>query len=123
MEGSHHHVYSPGVRPDATHLRGARDGTHHRLVELKVTTPIAVGDEATGALGSIVFSVALVAVFLQYSKNAAAAASGADDAEACLVAEEDPDMSLCGRLSFDSTDDYVCIETEDGEGNLRWACQ
>ena len=44
-------VYSPGVRPDATHFRGARDGSHHRLVELKVTTPIAVGDEATGALG------------------------------------------------------------------------
>ena len=26
MEDSHHHIYSPGVRPDAAHLHGARDG-------------------------------------------------------------------------------------------------
>ena len=30
-------------------------------------------------------------------------------------------QQLCGNLSFDSTDDYVCIETWEN-GKLRWAC-
>jgi len=80
-----------------------------------VSSPAATAPKME-LLGVAAFSVALVAVFLQYSAMAAAEAG---PAEACLVEFDEP---LCGPLSFDSTDDYVCVETF-AEGKLRWVCQ
>eukprot|EP00326_Haptolina_ericina_P024591 CAMPEP_0181181806 /NCGR_PEP_ID=MMETSP1096-20121128/7537_1 /TAXON_ID=156174 ORGANISM="Chrysochromulina ericina, Strain CCMP281" /NCGR_SAMPLE_ID=MMETSP1096 /ASSEMBLY_ACC=CAM_ASM_000453 /LENGTH=167 /DNA_ID=CAMNT_0023270341 /DNA_START=214 /DNA_END=717 /DNA_ORIENTATION=+ len=41
------------------------------------------------------------------------------EAEACLIALEEP---VCGRASFDSTDDgMMCVE-DYSSGKLRWAC-
>ena len=68
--------------------------------------------------GSIVFSVALVYVFLHYNKKYAGVDLLEEWPEACLIEAEE---QLCGNLSFDSTDDYVCIETWEN-GKLRWAC-
>lgn len=51
MEDRYHSGYSPTVRPDLTHLKGAPDGTHHSLYELKVTSPLALSEGGTGTLG------------------------------------------------------------------------
>ena len=51
MEDRYHSGYSPTVRPDLTHLKGAPDGTHHSLYELKVTSPLALSEGCTGTLG------------------------------------------------------------------------
>ena len=39
-----------------------------------------------------------------------------EDTEACLV-----DVPICGRASFDSTDDMVCVE-HFSDGKYRWVC-
>ena len=54
MEDKTHGVYSPGVQPDLTHFKGAKDGTHHILYELKVVNPCSSDDAGTGALGGAV---------------------------------------------------------------------
>ena len=47
-------VYSPGVQPDLTHLKGSKCGTKHVLYELKVVNPCSSDDAGTGALGGSV---------------------------------------------------------------------
>ena len=51
MEDKYHGVYCPNVQPDLTHKRGAPDGTHHALYELKVVSPLSINDAGTGLLG------------------------------------------------------------------------
>ena len=40
MEDKRHGVYSPGVQPDLTHWKGAKDGSRHHLYELKVRVAV-----------------------------------------------------------------------------------
>ena len=40
---SQHEKFSPGARPDVAVKRGAQDGLHWLLLEVKVATPIATG--------------------------------------------------------------------------------
>ena len=74
--------------------------------------------------GSVVFSVALVFVFLHYSKQQRAEFDNSysleEASEACLYYyDEEP---LCGAMSFDSTGEFACVETY-VDGQLKWACQ
>ena len=41
--------------------------------------------------------------------------------EACVVSGSSGE-ALCGDMSFDSTDDYVCVETLSSDGKIRWVC-
>ena len=85
---------------------------------MQATVAVDQAPWASEVAGSIVFSVALVYVFLHYNKKYAGVDLLEYQPEACLIEAEE---QLCGNLSFDSTDDYVCIETWE-DGKLRWAC-
>ena len=47
-----HESFSKGARPDAVVMRGAPDGMHHMLLELKNITPISSADGGTGDAGT-----------------------------------------------------------------------
>jgi hypothetical protein len=72
---------------------------------------------ATDTLGVMVFAVAVVWAYLRNSEQALA-----DEKEdwACLLPYEQEEPA-CGRVSFDSSDDMVCVESYQ-EGKLRWVC-
>ena len=50
MEDKTHGVYSPGVQPDLTYFKGAKDGTHHVLYELKIVN-LCSSDDAPARSG------------------------------------------------------------------------
>ena len=41
VDSFEHESYSKGARPDINIVRGARDGVHNRLLEVKVVCPIS----------------------------------------------------------------------------------
>jgi len=45
----------------------------------------------------------------------------AAEGEACVVSGSSGE-TLCGDMSFDSTDDYVCVESLSSDGKIRWVC-
>jgi ABC-type spermidine/putrescine transport system permease subunit II len=85
---------------------------------LVAAVPTELSDQvviAADTLGVVVFAVAVVQAYLAYSdKNFVEAATD----EACLLQDTEP---ICGALSFDSTEDMMCIETY-REGKLQWVC-
>ena len=70
--------------------------------------------------GTMIFACAVSATFLAYSREGALANNMVGEDEACIIREKEDDH-VCGKVSFDSTDDYVCVEVSEG-GKLRWEC-
>ena len=50
MEPKASAVYSPGVIPDCVAFK-AKDGKHHRLFELKISSPLSAGEAGTAEIG------------------------------------------------------------------------
>ena len=52
VDSYEHETYSKGARPDVSIIRGASDGTHNLLLEVKVVCPISSNPSTTGEAGS-----------------------------------------------------------------------
>jgi hypothetical protein len=88
-------------------------------IGLLASAPVELGDQvvvAADTAGVLIFAVAVVQAYLTYSDKTFVEAATSD--EACLLQDTEP---VCGPLSFDSTDDMMCIETY-REGKLEWVC-
>jgi hypothetical protein len=77
---------------------------------------IAVGLDVS-ALASVMY---LASILIQAQQEDGKVNDNAQEA-GCIITESNGE-TLCGDLSFDSTDDFVCVETLSSEGKVRWVC-
>ena len=119
---------SPALPEPLPNMLGGLAGVSLAALALPALTgtpaPSVFDTTATNALSFgnhaavVVLPLALAFMAQQYLAAPGEAEAAAED-EACIVADEEP---VCGKLSFDSGADMVCVETYDAEGKLRWAC-
>jgi len=83
------------------------------------TDTLMRGLDTANIVGLAALPLAAFYVFLVTPSDELSAIEADFDAEACLIADvEEP---ICGRASFDSTDDMMCVEHY-VDGNFRWVC-
>lgn len=49
-------------------------------------------------------------------------AQGAGMADTLCLFSVDQGQEVCGRMSFDSSENMACIEVVDKDGRMRWVC-